>query len=141
MRPATSPIEPGETVMCFAAPPWTWIFADAVCPSDVAVIVALPASSPITTPLVLTVATSSSDDDQPTARPVSGFPDASIAWAASVMVTPEASDVESGVTSSSAIAAAEMLTTAVSPTPLALAMMRAVPVPAPVTTPDEETVA
>lgn len=113
----------------------------ALLPSDDAVIVAVPIFAPLTTPLVLTVAIVASDDDQPTALPVSAVPLASVAWAVSWVEVPDVSDDDVGVTVRFAIAAAETLTTAVSPTPLASAMMRAVPVPAPVTTPDVETVA
>lgn len=82
-----------------------------------------------------------SDVDHPTERPVSVFPLASAAWAVSCVLVPEVSDELPGVIERLAIEAAEISTVAVSPTPLASAMMRAVPELAPVTTPEEETVA
>lgn len=110
-------------------------------PSELAVIVAVPTLALVTTPLVLTVATFALDVDHPTERPVSALPLASAACAVSCVAEPEVSVDEPGVMERFAIAAAEMLTTAVSPTPLASAMIFAVPVPAPVTTPDDDTVA
>lgn len=139
--PATRPIDPGVTDTWLTAPAVTRIEADALFPSALAVIVTLPTFAATTTPLVLTVATLASEVDQPTERPVSALPLASAAWAVSCVLVPDASVEEPGVTERLAIAAVETSTVAVSPTPLASAMIRAVPAPTPVTTPDEETVA
>lgn len=104
-------------------------------------IVAFPELAPDTRPLVDIDATEGSELDQPTARPVISLWFTSVACAVSCSVEPEASDALAGVTESAAIAAAEMLTVAVSPTPEADAMIRAVPVLAPMTMPDDDTVA
>ncbi len=60
----------------------------AVLPSLAAVIVALPAATPVTSPLELTVAFVMSELDHVTARPVSTLPLASFVTALSCCVAP-----------------------------------------------------
>lgn len=91
-------------------------------------IVAVPIFDAETTPLVDTDATPSSELDQPTVRPVSSFPAASMAWAVSCSVCPEFNACVLGVMVSLDIAAGETDTTAVSAAlPLAAAMTFALP--------------
>ena len=60
----------------------------AVFPSAAAVMVALPAATPVTTPFASTRAMLSADDVQVTARPLSVLPAASLGAATSVIVRP-----------------------------------------------------
>jgi hypothetical protein len=68
------------------------------CPSHVAVIVAEPAASPVTTPLALTLATPVLLDDQLMLLPVKTFPCASATAAESAIVAPTATAAGAGDT-------------------------------------------
>src|SRR3989475_4679093 len=69
-----------------------------LCPSLVAVIVAEPATTPLTRPLAFTVATDVLLLDQMIARPVSGVPLASLGVAVSCTVWPSGTLVVAGLT-------------------------------------------
>src|SRR5207247_388283 len=71
-------------------------------PSLVAVIVALPAATPPTSPLVLTVATAALLVAHVPVRPVSGLPDASLGVAVSCTVAPTCTLADAGVTATEA---------------------------------------
>src|SRR2546422_665178 len=68
-----------------------------LCPSLVAVIVADPAATPVTSPLPLTVAADVLLLCQVTVRPTSGLPFASLGVAVSCRVRPAATVADAGV--------------------------------------------
>src|SRR2546427_9359947 len=72
--------------------------------SDVALIVAAPASSPVTSPLALTVATAVLLDAQVTVRPVRVLPFASFGVAVSCTVWPSFTLADAGATATEATA-------------------------------------
>ena len=78
--------------------PCTVTVALPLCPSLVAVIVAVPAAAPVTKPLLVTVATEVLLLDQDTARPDSGVPFASFGVATSCTVAPTKTDAAAGLT-------------------------------------------
>ena len=78
-------------------------------PSLVAVIVALPAATAVTTPLFETVATFGALDDHVTVRPVSTVPLDALTVAVSVALAPTASVVVGGLTVTDATAGADVL--------------------------------
>src|SRR5206468_2116609 len=69
-----------------------------LCPSDVAVIVVEPATTPVTRPLALTVPTEVLLLAQVTVRPLSALPFASFGVAASCTVCPTGTDADAGLT-------------------------------------------
>src|SRR5947199_8490426 len=69
-----------------------------LCPSDVAVIVAAPPATPLTSPLPLTVATPGLLLAQVTVRPLSGFPFACLGVTVSCTVWPARNDADAGLT-------------------------------------------
>src|SRR5438445_13719300 len=71
-------------------------------PSLVALIVMEPGATPLTRPLVLTVATAVLELDHVTVRPESGVPPASLGVAVSCTVWPACTEAEGGVTSTDA---------------------------------------
>jgi hypothetical protein len=107
----------------------------------VAVIVAVPGATPVTTPLDVTVATVLSLLDQPTMRPVNTFPLASRGVAVSVTVWPGVVVAVAGVTDTLAMGTCRTVTCAEPCLPSTVATMIAVPGASPVTTPSEDTVA
>src|SRR5213593_1888735 len=80
----------------------TVIAALPLCPSLVAVIVAVPATCPVTSPLPFTVATLVLSLAHVTVRPDSGLPAASLGVAVSCAVCPTASVADGGVTATDA---------------------------------------
>lgn len=115
-------------------------------PSDVAVIVAVPTACPVTTPLLLTVATDVALEDQVTVRPVRMLFAASRRVAVSCTVLVRATVAGFGVTVTVATGAGVTITVdnpdTVPPDADATdAVMVAVPVATPVTKPLELTVA
>jgi hypothetical protein len=76
----------------------TVIALDPDLPSLVAVMVALPAATPVTTPLLETEAMVWSDDDHDTVRPDSAFPAASLTVAVRVCVPPSCNEAVGGST-------------------------------------------
>src|SRR5689334_10389988 len=81
---------------------FTVIAAAALFPSLDAVIVAFPAATPVTVPLLSTDAMLVFDDDQLTVRPVSALPDASRGVALSFAVCPTTTSTVCGATSTEA---------------------------------------
>src|SRR5439155_18234918 len=103
--------------------------------SDVAVIVAPPAVTPLTRPLLVTVATAVLLDAQLTVRPASELPLASLGVAVSWTVWPVDTEADAGVT---ATAATGTCTTVMADVPLTVsdvAVIVAAPANFPVTSP------
>src|SRR5437773_2120380 len=101
------PVTGGSAVTVIAAVP--------LCPSLVAVIVAAPAATPVTSPLPSTFATAGSPLDQVMLRPDSGLPPASFGVAASCNVCPTATLPDGGLTVTDATG---LLVTVTLPAPL-----------------------
>jgi hypothetical protein len=110
-------------------------------PSLVAVIVAEPAATPVTTPLDDTVATPVLELDHVTARPVSTLLLASRVVAVSCVVCPTLTLAEAGATLTDATGTSVTVTVAVPLFPSLVAVIVAEPAATPVTTPLDETVA
>src|SRR2546421_705109 len=89
-RPASVTMLPLLAITVTAALP--------LCPSLVAVMLAVPAALPVTSPLVLTVATAALPLAHATARPVSTLPAASLGVATSCTVLPSFTLAGAGVT-------------------------------------------
>src|SRR5437660_3562280 len=106
-----------------------------VLPSDVAVMVAEPAVTPLTSPLPFTVATAVLLLDQVTTRPDNGLPFASLGVAVSCTVSPTATLAGDGVTVTEATGASVTVTSDVPLCPSLVAVIVAVPAPTPVTSP------
>src|SRR5438477_8183735 len=106
-----------------------------VLPSDVAVMVAEPAVTPLTSPLPFTVATAVLLLDQVTTRPDNGLPFASLGVAVSCTVNPTATLAGDGVTVTEATGASVTVTSDVPLCPSLVAVIVAVPAPTPVTRP------
>src|SRR5437763_1191545 len=106
-----------------------------VLPSDVAVMVAEPAVTPLTSPLQFTVATAVLLLDQVTTRPDNGSPFASLGVAVSCTVSPTATLAGDGVTVTEASGASVTVTSDVPLCPSLVAVIVAVPAPTPVTSP------
>src|SRR6266498_5164468 len=114
-----------------------------LCPSLVAVIVADPATFPVTSPLVLTVATAVLLLAQLTVRPVSVLPLASFGVAVSCAVCPAGMVAVAGLTATEATGtgAAVTVSAALPLCPSLVAVIVAEPAVRPVTSPLELTVA
>jgi hypothetical protein len=112
-------------------------------PSLVAVMVAEPTPTPVTSPELLTVASAVALLPQLTDRPVSGFPLASRGVAVSWTVPPTATEAGLGVTDTEATDTLEAVTVilAVPLAPPAAAVIVAVPAETPVTRPEDDTLA
>src|SRR5437867_4016712 len=119
----------------------TVIVAVPLCPSLVAVIVAAPAVTPVTSPLPLTVATAVLLLAQLTGRPDNGLPFASLGVAASCTVWPACTDAVAGLTVTDATGTVLTVIVAVPPCPSLVAVIVAVPALTPVTSPPPLTVA
>ena len=104
-------------------------------PSLVAVIVAEPAATPVTSPLPLTVATPVLLLDQVTTRPDNGVPFASFGVAVSCSVSPTVTVAGEGVTVTLATGTWVTVTLDVPLCPSLVAVMVAVPATTPVTSP------
>lgn len=118
--------------------------ADPLLPSLVAVIVAVPALTAVTTPLPVTVATFVFDDDQVTVRPASVAPPASLVTADACVAAPTATVDDASDTLTDATGAGGGTVTvmgAVPLTPSLVAVIVALPAATPVTVPVDETVA
>src|SRR5438876_3293474 len=113
----------GTTVTVIAAVP--------LCPSQAAVTVAAPAATPVTTPLLFTVATPGLVDAHVTTRPANGLPPTSCGVAASCTVRPMATLAAAGLTITVTTGASVTVTTAVSACPPPLTMTLTLPVSAP----------
>src|SRR5437762_2448106 len=112
-----------------------------LCPSLVAVIIAVPATWPVTSPVALTVATLVLLEAHVTVRPVSGLPVASLGVAVSCSVEPTGTVAELGVTLTDATGTCTTVTVDVPLCPSLVAVMVAVPATLPVTSPLALTVA
>src|SRR5207247_1491202 len=86
--PACTDAVAGLTVTAATGTVLTVIVAEPLCPSEVAVIVAAPAATAVTSPLALTVATAVLPLDQVTVRPGSELPFAASGVAASCPAWP-----------------------------------------------------
>src|SRR5438874_3237546 len=104
-------------------------------PSDVAVMVAEPAVTPLTSPLPLTVATAVLLLAHVITRPDNGLPLASFGVAVSCSVNPTCTLAGDGVTATEATGAAVTVTSDVRLCPSVVAVMVAVPAATPVTSP------
>src|SRR5207249_89044 len=92
----------------------TTVMADVpLCPSLVAVIVAEPATLPVTSPLELTVATDVLELAHVTTRPDNGLPLTSLGVAVSCAVLPSFTEADAGVTVTAATGTATTVTLAV----------------------------
>lgn len=109
-------------------------------PSLVAVIVTVPAATPVTTPVEETVATPGLLVDHATTRPVSTLPLASLTVAVSVTVAPTNTAAGDGVTVTLATVMIDTLTGAVPVTPSHVALTVAVPAPTAEATPNWSTI-
>src|SRR2546425_3377395 len=112
-----------------------------LCPSLVAVMVAEPAATPVTSPLPFTVAAAVLLLDQVTTRPVSGRPLASFGVAVSWTVRPTVTLAGEGVTVTLATGTGVTVTTDVPLCPSLVAVIVAEPAATPVTSPLPFTVA
>ena len=116
--------------------------AVALCPPLLAVIVAVPAWTAVTTPLALTVAVVSLLDVQTIVRPVNTFPDASLTIAVYVTVSPNDARVSiAGVTVMDATGTRVTVTVADAEAVPEVAVIVVVPGATPVTVPFASTVA
>lgn len=115
--------------------------AVAVFPSLVAEIVAVPAALAVTRPDASTLAVCGALDVQTIERPLSAFPFASYAMAASDAVAPTETLTVDGVTVSDATGIAVTESVAIAECPSALAAICTVPMFFAVTTPADETTA
>src|SRR6266568_3210101 len=120
----------------------TTVMADVpLCASLVAVIVAAPASFPVTSPLALTVAAAVLLDTQVTVRPVRVLPFASLRVAVSCTVWPSFTLADAGATATEATATCTTVILAVPLCPSVVAVIVAAPVATAVTSPVEFTLA
>src|SRR5256885_11462097 len=109
----------------------TVIAAVPLCPSLVAVIVADPAATPVTSPLPLTVAAAVLLLCHVTVRPVSELPFASLGVAVSCTVLPLVTVADAGVTVTAATGRGPALLAAGPPPPSLLGPIVAHPAPRP----------
>src|SRR6266516_350047 len=131
----------GVTVTDATGTVLTVIVAVPLCPSDVAVIVAEPAATPVTSPLALTVATAVLPLDQLIVRPESELPFASFGVAASCIVWPAGTDAVAGLTVTDATGTVVTVSAAVPLSPSEVAVIVAAPTATPVACPVPFTVA
>src|SRR5205809_312061 len=139
--PTCTDVVAGLTVTDATGTVLTVMVAPPLCPSDVAVIVADPAATPLTTPLALTVATAVLPLDQVIARPESELPFASFGVAVSCIVWPTCTDAVAGVTVTDATGTVLTVIVAVPLCPSDVAVIVAEPAATPVTSPLALTVA
>src|SRR5690242_11712681 len=112
-----------------------------VRPSTTALIETVPTARPVTTPRFDTVAIDWLELDHVTVRPVSGLPAASVATAFAWVVSPAIIMLLPSTTLKFAIVAPPTFSSAAPVTPSTVAVIFAMPVDRPVTTPDGDTVA
>src|SRR5947199_412260 len=139
--PACTDAVAGLTVTDATSTVLTVIVAVPPCPSLVAVIVAEPAVTPVTSPLPLTVATAVLLLAQLTARPDNGLPFASLGVAASCTVWPTCTDADAGLTATDATGTLVTKIAAVPLFPSLVAVSVAAPTATPVACPAPFTVA
>ena len=131
----------GATAMLAATAAATAIPDVPIFPSLVAEMVVAPVDTPVTSPVLSTVAILSFDDDHVTVRPVSLFPTASSGSAIRCTVSPTLIAALDGVTRTDETPCGMTVIVEKPETPEALAAMRTVPTATPVTTPVLDTVA
>src|SRR2546429_8729832 len=112
-----------------------------VLPTLVAVIVTAPAATPVTTPLVDTVATVGALDAQVMTRPNNTFPAASVAVPVSCTLAPTNTVAAVGLIATAATGTSVTVTAAVALLPSLVAVMVAVPAATPLTRPLADTAA
>src|SRR5438093_347950 len=112
-----------------------------ILPSLVAVMVAGPAATPVTSPLPFTVANAVASLDQVTTRPGRGVPFASLGVAVSWTVLPASTLAEAGVTVTEATGTSTTVICEVPVLPSLVAVILAAPAATPVTSPLPFTVA
>src|SRR6184192_478089 len=133
--PTCTDAVPGLTVTDATGNVLTVIVAVPLCPSLVAVIVAAPAVTPVTTPLPLTVATAVLLLPQLTGRPDNGLPLASFGVAVSCTVWPTGTDAVLGLTVTDATGTVLTVIVAVPLCPSEVAVIVTEPAATPVTNP------
>src|SRR6266568_2969116 len=133
--------EAGVTVTDATGTFVTVIAAVPLLPSLVAVIVAGPAATAVTSPLALTVATAVLPLDQLIVRPESELPFASFGVAVSCIVWPTCTDAVAGVTVTDATGTVVTVSAAVPLLPSDVAVIVAAPTATPVACPVPLTVA
>src|SRR5712691_7344326 len=141
VRPTATLAVAGLTVTVATGTCTTVIAAPPLCPSLVAVIVAEPATFPVTSPFELTVATAVLLLAHVTVRPVNGLPFASFGVAVSCTVLPSSTLADAGVTVTLATGTGVTVTLDVPVFPSLVAVIVAEPVATPVTSPLPLTVA
>jgi hypothetical protein len=141
VRPATIEAEPGLTVTAATGTSVTVTVAEPVFPSLVAVIVAVPAETPVTVPFVLTDATWLELLAQITVLPVRTLREASYATAFRVTVPLTVTLALAGAIATDATATGTTATGTTADCPPELAATCVFPTPVPVTTPADDTVA
>lgn len=109
------------------------------CPSLVAVIVAVPADTPVTTPALVTVATAVWLLDQDTTLPLNALPAASLVTAVSCVVWPIVTEAVDGETVTLATATGTTVTLDQPSTPSMLAKITALPALTALTSPEFRT--
>jgi hypothetical protein len=130
-----------DTVTDATAVATTVTCADPVRPSLVAVMLAVPAPTAVTTPVVFTVATAVLSDAQDTTRPVTTTPFASLVTTVAWVVPPATTLEEASVTVTLATGGTVTVTVANPLCPSLPATMLAVPAATAVTKPAGDTVA
>src|SRR2546425_874971 len=154
VRPVSGlpPASFGVAVSCTVKPTWTLgaagltvtdatgtcttvMAALPLCPSLVAVIVAAPATTPVTSPLPLTAATAPLPHAHVTPPPDSGLPLASCSVTDSCTVLPAATVAAAGLTETKATATGPTITAAAPVCPSLIAVIVAAPIATPVTMP------
>src|SRR5712691_5283823 len=141
VRPTATLAVAGLTVTVATGTCTTVIAAPPLCPSLVAVIVAEPATFPVTSPLELTVATAVLELAHVTTRPDNGLPLASFGVAVSCTVVPSFTEGPAGATVTEATGTTVTVTLAVPLWPSLVAVIVAEPATFAVTSPLLETVA
>src|SRR3989454_3573443 len=127
--------EAGLTVTDATGTRFTVAAAVPLCPSLVAVIVAAPAATPVTSPVEDTVATAGVPDAQVTDRPESTLPAASFRVVVSCTVAPTSTTAVAGLTVTDATGTIATVTLAVPLCPSLVAVIIADPAATPVTSP------
>src|SRR3989441_822454 len=134
---AVAGLIPTDATGTFATP----IAADALFPSLVAVIVVVPAATPVTRPAAETVAMAGLELAHVTARPTSTFPAASLGVVVSCTAPPTYTFAAAGLTTTEATGTVDTVTAAVPLWPSLVAVIVVDPTARPVTSPLADTVA
>ena len=139
VAPAMIVADPALTVTDATGTGLTVISSEPVTPSTVAVIVAVPALTAVTRPVVaLTVATAGVFDDQAAVRPVSTLLDASFATNVICVVAPTMIDDDPALTVTDTTGTTVTVTVAVPVLPSLVAVITDVPTATPFTSPVAE---